>query len=140
MVKTAAEPVAMQTQASRDFSGTNNQEGNVDEADILKTDGNYIYSVSGNILSIIKAYPYQSIKVESTITFTATPQSMFIEGNYLTVFGTDYEDTDPVYYSGGVDATFAKRPYFYYRPPYTWVYVYDLCNKTSPKLIKDYKF
>jgi hypothetical protein len=109
----------------------------------LKTDGNYIYSVSGNILSIIKAYPYQTIKVESTISFTATPQSMFIEGNYLTIFGTDYEDTDYSYYGGGganIDGTFAKRPFFFFRPPYTWVYVYDLCDKTNPKLIKDYKF
>ena len=68
---------------------------------------------------------------------------MFIEGNYLTVFGTDYEDTDYSYYGGGgsnVDGTFAKRPFFFFRPPYTWVYVYDLCDKTNPRLIKDYKF
>ena len=65
---------------------------------------------------------------------------MFIEGNYLTVFGTDYEESDYSYYGGGIDAKFAKRPYFYYRPPYTWVYVYNLSNKANPKLIKDYKF
>jgi len=44
--------------ASNDFSGTNNQQANVDEADILKTDGEYIYTISGNILSIVKAYPF----------------------------------------------------------------------------------
>ena len=42
----------------RDFSGTNNQEKNVDEADLLKTDGTYIYTISGGVLSIIRAYPY----------------------------------------------------------------------------------
>lgn len=38
-------------------SETNNQVENVDEADILKNDGNYIYTLSNNILSIIQAYP-----------------------------------------------------------------------------------
>lgn len=51
------------TTAEKDFSGTNNQEENVDEADILKSDGDYIYTVSGKILSIVKAHPYIDAKV-----------------------------------------------------------------------------
>ena len=65
---------------------------------------------------------------------------MFIEGNYLAVFGTDYEDTDYSKYRDGIYSSFALRPSFFFRPSYTWVYVYDLSNKTNPKLIKDYKF
>jgi hypothetical protein len=60
----------------------------------LKTDGEFIYTVSGQILSIVKAYPTTQTKVMSTIVLKAYPQSMFIDRNYLTVFGTDYE-TDP---------------------------------------------
>lgn len=84
-------PEEQTSSASPDFSGTNNQEGNVDEADILKTDGEYIYTVSGNILSIVRAYPTNTTKVMSTLSFTSTPASLFLEGNYLAIMGTDYE-------------------------------------------------
>lgn len=48
---------------ARDYSTTNTQEETIDEGDIIKTDGNYIYKIttndnngqSSNILSIIKA-------------------------------------------------------------------------------------
>ena len=36
-----------------DFSGTNNQEGGVDEADVVKTDGYYIYFLNGKKLEIM---------------------------------------------------------------------------------------
>ena len=36
-----------------DFSGTNNQEESVDEPDIVKTDGSYVYAVTGLKLSVI---------------------------------------------------------------------------------------
>ena len=38
---------------SRDFSQTNNQEVGVDEADLVKTDGEYIYTISGRELVIV---------------------------------------------------------------------------------------
>ena len=36
-----------------DYSGTNNQEGGVDEADVVKTDGYYIYFLNGKKLEIM---------------------------------------------------------------------------------------
>ncbi|MCK5233417.1 MAG: beta-propeller domain-containing protein [Candidatus Aenigmarchaeota archaeon] len=41
--------------ASHDYSGTNIQVDGVDEADIVKSDGKYIYAVSGSKISIIDA-------------------------------------------------------------------------------------
>ncbi|UCC28619.1 MAG: beta-propeller domain-containing protein, partial [Candidatus Bathyarchaeota archaeon] len=40
-----------------DFSTTNIQVAGVDEADIVKTDGEYLYVLTGGSLLIIKAYP-----------------------------------------------------------------------------------
>ena len=49
---TAAHPSATNTTPTRvegeDFSGTNNQEAGVDEADFVKTDGYHIYYLQGN--------------------------------------------------------------------------------------------
>ena len=44
-------------------SRTTVQVQNVDEADILKNDGEYIYSISNNVLSITKAYPPEKAEV-----------------------------------------------------------------------------
>ena len=49
----AEAPVASET--APDYSGTNVQVKGVDEADIVKTDGSYIYYVAGNQLNILKA-------------------------------------------------------------------------------------
>lgn len=73
---TSSPPVAN----DRDFSGTNNQVEGVDEADLLKTDGTYIYSISGKNLNIILAYPANRANVVSTIDLgNLNAQNLFIE-------------------------------------------------------------
>jgi len=63
----------------RDFSTTNNQVNGVDEADLLKTDGTYIYTISNQILSIILAYPASKAKLVSKTNFNDfTPSAIFV--------------------------------------------------------------
>lgn len=94
-LKYSAPPVQTSTSSSSedskssDFSKTNNQVQGVDEADIIKTDGDYIYSISDSILSIILAYPAHNAKVVSKIEIKEfKPIALFVEGNYLAVIGT----------------------------------------------------
>ena len=44
-----------------DYSETNIQVAGVDEPDIVKTDGSYIYTISGSSVHIIQAYPIAKI-------------------------------------------------------------------------------
>ncbi len=44
----------------------------------MKTDGDYIFTVSQKILTIIEAYPGQDAQVVSTIKFDFTVSSIFI--------------------------------------------------------------
>ena len=89
----------------------------------------------------------------STIVLKAYPQSMFIDGNYLTIFGTDYEtDSNPInpgpikpipMDSIAVDEPLQSTARIIGRPiiisrQFTWVYIYDISKKASPKLIKNY--
>ncbi len=93
--------------ASKGFSETNVQVEGVDEADIVKTDGEYIYTLTqryggwydyedskettGPKLVIVKAYPATGMDVVGEIEFTDfTPQEIFIEGDMLMVFGYTY--------------------------------------------------
>ena len=53
-------------------STTNIQVAGVDEADIVKTDGEYLYIVSSNKIYILKAYPPEQAKVLSKLTLNET--------------------------------------------------------------------
>ncbi|MGM5484720.1 MAG: beta-propeller domain-containing protein [Nanobdellota archaeon] len=68
-----------------EYSETNIQEAGVDEADIIKTDGEYIYTISDKTLYIIKAG--EDARKISKISLNNTPDALFIDGDNLAVFG-----------------------------------------------------
>ncbi|KJS73630.1 MAG: hypothetical protein JL56_11185 [Desulfotomaculum sp. BICA1-6] len=74
-----------ESSAAPGYSGTNNQVQGVDEADLVKTDGNYLYVISGNELFIIKAHPAN--RTVATLKFAGQPTEAFINGDTLVVFG-----------------------------------------------------
>ena len=68
-MSTAAPLAEMSSDSSggQSYSTTNIQVEGVDEADIVKSDGKYIYVVSGSNVSIIDAYPVDQAKILSII-------------------------------------------------------------------------
>ncbi|MGV8162686.1 MAG: beta-propeller domain-containing protein [Candidatus Nanoarchaeia archaeon] len=111
-----------------DFSGTNNQVVGVDEADMLKTDGEYIYTLTEKTLFIVKAYPGEDAKVVSTITFEDYPSALFIEGDKLAVIGSV------------TNFKFLKEQGFSRDQGYVFVNIYDVSNKEKPELTKELKY
>ena len=55
------------TSGGPSFTTTNNQVQGVDELDIVKTDGTYLYVASSQTVTIIRAYPVNASSVVSTI-------------------------------------------------------------------------
>ncbi|MFH1641808.1 MAG: beta-propeller domain-containing protein [Nanoarchaeota archaeon] len=82
--------------SEREYSETNIQVEGVDEADIIKTDGDYIYTLAQGNLVIVKAYPASKAEILSTTEINNFyPQELFIQGDRLLLFGTAnymYED------------------------------------------------
>lgn len=81
------------TKYNNDYSTTNIQVDNVDEADIVKTDGQYIYYVTENKVFIVDA---NELKVISKIEIEEdkkqfSPKELFINKNKLIVLGDVYE-------------------------------------------------
>ena len=76
--------------ASPDFSKTNIQVEGVDEPDIIKTDGLYIYLLANGKIFIIKAYPPENASITtsvSAIIFNAfLLSSIVISGRVLPAF------------------------------------------------------
>jgi hypothetical protein len=80
-----------------DFSGTNNQEDGVDEADFVKTDGYYVYVLNGNRLHIFAVPEFGELLPESTIEVEGTPRQMLInrEAAKAVIFSTIWPGSLP---------------------------------------------
>lgn len=86
-----AEP-ANDTADTNDYSRTNVQVQGVDEADIVKTDGDFIYTLGNGRLTIIKARPADKLKIASKIDFFSSssnfsPSELYVDDDRLIVIG-----------------------------------------------------
>lgn len=116
------------------FSTTNTQVQGVDEADIVKTDGTYLYQSTENEIRIIKANPANKMSVASRISYTNgkfQPQEMYVDENRLVVIGREDENFS---YPPGI---VSKRSIpSYSGSPSVKVLIYDLTDKKSPRLTR----
>jgi len=87
---TTPQPAVPVEPTSAEYSETNIQVAGVDEADIVKTDGEYIYVVSGGNLTIVKAFPAQEAQVVSKIVLEGMISGIFINEDKLAIFETEY--------------------------------------------------
>jgi len=126
-------------------SETNNQVAGVDELDTVKTDGQYIYTVSNNTVVIVSAYPVTNAQLVSRISIlNQTIDGIFLSGNRLAIVSEAPRIVYNMYGACGI-STFVGAsmrvayPTSYYRPiqpevQNTSISVYDLTNRSSPSL------
>ena len=113
--------------ATRDYSDTNIQVANVDEEDIVKTDGQYLYTISESDVVIIKAYPTDQAGIVSRIQFDPWPTGLFVSGDRLVVIGGYSYDT---YWRNGYN-------YSEYSDD-THVTLVDIADRANPTILKEY--
>ncbi|MFQ5884634.1 MAG: beta-propeller domain-containing protein, partial [Thermoplasmata archaeon] len=75
---------------SPDFSQTNTQVEGVDEPDSVKTDGEYLYVISGKEVVILKGYPGSEAKVLSRIEASYGAWEILLTGSRLVLFDKGY--------------------------------------------------
>lgn len=108
------------------YSPTNVQVAGVDEADTVKTDGEYIYLVTGNNISILRAYPAEQAQLVSTIAVSnMTPVGIFVNGDRLAVLGTQSIMSQQLVNGTEIDFTNTT----------TSSQTYDISNRANPKLL-----
>jgi uncharacterized secreted protein with C-terminal beta-propeller domain len=117
--------------AGRDYSTTNVQVRGVDEPDIIKTDGTYIYVVTGNVLKILHAYPADSASVISTRMFRGTPQSLYVNGDRLILISWEESPVQSWDCPGGSCSDYATNE------PKTHVFVYSVVDPAHPGLVRE---
>lgn len=134
-----AKQAAPSTQNSAaDYSGTNVQVQGVDEADTVKTDGEYIYKITDNQLIVAKAYPADKMEIVSTLQYDREvyPTEMYVDDRYLTVIlNQNYyqiyaADTGPL----APEANVWPAPAF---ENSVKVLLYDLADRSHLKLVRE---
>ncbi|MHB1453749.1 MAG: beta-propeller domain-containing protein [Saccharofermentanales bacterium] len=146
-----------------DYSSTNTQVSGIDEGDIIKNDGEYLYIASQNIVSIVKAFPVNTLKKTSTITLPQeeTVQELYLRDNLLALVCVSYEQIkiEPVILpeptvagdpkSGTSDATTSETEpgkadampsIWYMSKQLTVIKIYNITDKTAPVLKRTLKF
>ncbi len=131
-VSAAAGAEASSQNSAASYSDTNVREAGVDEADVVKTDGTYLYMLyDDERLSIVKAAGSDSQLVSDTkvgdnaYSGYGYARDMYVDGDLLTVVFEKY-----AYWSGRDDEPEPYAP----RGEYTQVYTYDISDRQNPVL------
>lgn len=127
------------------YSTTNVQVENVDEADIVKTDGEYIYYLTGNNIYIVKA---NELEIITKIEFGAneqtafSPTEIYINKDMLIVLGNYYEYETintkiKVNEDVSTDEAIARDYVSVRNKSAAKAIVYDISNKENPNIVRE---
>lgn len=115
---------------SEDYSGTNNQVAEVEEADVVKTDGKYIYVLNSSAGTVYislanRGEPEQISALRVTESADAASLGfqiidMYVSGDRLIIIGLKQEEGE----NGTVAETVTK--------------IYDITDRTAPALLKEF--
>ena len=135
-----------------EYSTTNIQVQGVDEADVVKTDGEFIYQVNKDRILIISAADPKAMKVVNKLDLDRpdgfSPIEMYVDGDRLIVIGTAYTSLVPtprvsVKSEVATDSAPAREiispDYYYYgyESAVTTMLVYDMTDKANLKLVRE---
>ena len=123
--------------SGNEFSGTNVQVEGVDEADIIKSDGEYIYVLSSSAgrLYIVKAYPAENMSLLANISVGENAREMFLAGDKIVVVGSSWGYSPGIV--GGLSAKIGMPCFGFgcgYSNSLTQVQVFDISDKNELKL------
>ncbi|MEJ8545331.1 beta-propeller domain-containing protein [Brevibacillus borstelensis] len=116
------------------YSSTNVQVQGVDEADVVKTDGTFLYQATTDEVRIIRARPASSMELVSRLTFASdefTPQEMYVDEKRLVVIGQSHPKAvrDRIVANG-------KRFMPGHSNTMAQALIYDISDKRSPRLTR----
>lgn len=122
------------TEATSDYSKTNIQVENVDEADIVKTDGKYIYYVTDEKIIIVDINQKDDLSKVAEINYENKdfePSELYINNDKLIVLGNEnsYSYKDARTIKETTNSIYKKNVY----KQKTVAIVYDMKNIENPK-------
>ncbi len=126
----AYESAAVDTGATADYSSTNVQEEGVDEGDVIKTDGKYLYIMKSSGKVHLIALDGTVMKAASVITLpnpNETLREMYLDGDTLLLVASGHTTT--------LDTSDKENKIYSMRSEdQTTLYTYDIADRSSPQL------
>jgi uncharacterized secreted protein with C-terminal beta-propeller domain len=124
---------------TKDYSTTNIQVAGVDEADKVKTDGNYLYMIANNTVYILDAnpqnakvlfkIPYENAYLAGIYLSESTNKLVVLGNQYISYIYTNNKDLQP---------NFSTDLYPYWNSGTTFVHIYDVTDKNRPFLASNF--
>lgn len=126
-----------------DYSKTNVQVEGVDEADVVKTDGEYIYQVNNQKIVIVKATPSNEMKIikEIKLEDEIYPKEIYVDSKNLVIIcsasiKSDKQEVDNKVSDEQKKVRILPYPYYNYRET-TKALIYDIADKSDIKKIRE---
>jgi hypothetical protein len=115
-----------EARAASSYSRTNTQVASVDEADMVKTDGRYVYFAINGALRIAEAL---NPRIVSVTKLTGNVRELFVEGDRAVVYTSIGRPGQSCTY--GYDCVFAGDG------TATRITVFDVKDRTAPKVVRE---
>ncbi len=130
----AAEVKTSSDNSAASYSTTNVQEQGVDEGDLVKTDGNYIYLATGSHFIILNGQPSEQTAIVSDIDLKDPIRELHLSGKEITVVTSSYSVI------GQSTAPSFKAGLFLPTTSVTRTYTYNVAVPAKPMLSAKYDF
>ncbi len=118
-----------------DYSQTNIQVAGVDEADFIKNDNRYIYTIANNQLVIVDALNAKDMKTLSTTQLEDIEGYDYLNMRELLLDGDRLAVIADGSFRSFILNPYDIRPYPQYRPT-TFVNIYDVSDRANPKVVQ----
>ncbi len=124
-----------------DYSGTNNQESGVDEADLVKTDGYHVYTLNGNRLHIFGTPQFGDLIPESVTKIEGHPREMLLDkdAGRAVVFSMINVGSLPAGHPLRALTGFQEngQSWYWRSSNLSKMTVLDISDRTNPRLIRE---
>lgn len=134
LAQAANDGTASSRETAVDYTKTNVQEEGVDEPDFVKTDGRYIYMISGDYFLIMTSWPAAQMAETSRLELEGYPQSFFLSGDRALVFSHVYPDNTLLGSQTGA-AGFMPKTHDVLKAT-----LIDVSDRTAPAVLKEVYF
>ncbi len=130
------------TTAPTSVSETNNQVAGVDEADLVKTDGQYLYLAQAEELRIVDAWPANESREAATLALGGTAKKLFVAEDRALVYVSMPRDEEQAAYmvSGSGDCSYGYGCDFSGDGSATRVLIVDVSDRAAPTILRTLDF
>ena len=123
-----------------EYSETNNQVPGVDEADFLKTDGQYIYILANGRLRILDSWPPEEARVVATHPVEGEPMALFYWEDRVVAYSA-LGSPDPYgSYGGSGRCTYGYDCDFTGDGRDAKITVFDVTDRAHPQVVRELRF